>query len=221
MVTSAERRHAKSRRLLERKAVTAVNGELREEHLTDEEALFVEAYLGNGGNATRAYRTVRPQVKNGSAGTEGWRMLQLPQVQAALQARRQEWFTRLEMGGDEALALIALRARADIGEFFDEKGNPLPIPRLPAALRLAIKSWKPDGTVVLYDALKAAELMAMATGRLRSTVNLVHNFDHARYLAGLDTPAGPEAPPAAPARESPHLAPGPDPGDRGEPGPTG
>ena len=41
--------------------------------------------------------------------------------------------------GDEALALISARARADIAEALDEKGRLLPLEHWPESLRLAIR----------------------------------------------------------------------------------
>lgn len=159
--------------------------------------LFIMEYLSNGGNATAAYRSAHNgRVKDTTAASEASKLLRIPKVRARIDAGRQERYKRLAMQGDEAIALLSLRARADIGDLFDSKGKLLELHEMPETARLAIKSIRADGTVVLHDALKASELMAIATGRLKNTLNLNHNFDHAKHLAGLDDPAGPEpAPP--------------------------
>jgi hypothetical protein len=160
--------------------------------LNDRQRLFIEAYVQNGGNASAAYRTcIAPKVTTDStAGVEGWRMLRIPKIAAVLEKRRQERFKRLQMQGDEALALIALRARADVADAYDSNGKLLPINRWPESLRLACRvRGDKDGNVEwqLPDGLKAAELMAIATGKLKTSQNVIV-FNHAEYLAGLDTP---------------------------------
>ena len=111
--------------------------------LTPFEAFFVEAYILNGGNATRAYRTARgggpSSVKDSTCAVEGCKLLRLPKIRTALEARRQERFQALQMEGDEALALISMRARADLGEAFDERGELLPFHLWPESLRLACR----------------------------------------------------------------------------------
>jgi hypothetical protein len=92
------------------------------------------------------------------------------------------------MDADEALALISMIARADIGDAFDQNGRQLPIHLWPDSLRIAVKSIKPGpfgDTITLHDALRAAELMAQAGGKLRNSVNVT--FDHAKYL-GAEPP---------------------------------
>ena len=162
--------------------------------LTPFEVSFVEAYILNGGNATRAYRTARgggpSSVKDSTCAVEGCKLLRLPKIRTALEARRQERFQALQMEGDEALALISMRARADLGEAFDERGELLPFHLWPESLRLACRvRCDKDGRLEwqFSDGLRAAELMAIATGKLKTNVLQVQ-FDHASYLAGLDTP---------------------------------
>ena len=162
------------------------------------ERLFVEAYVLNGGNATRAYLAAAGHVKETTAAVEGWKLLRLPKVQHAIETRRAERFKALQMEGDEALALIAMRARANLAEAFDDTGKLLPFHLWPESLQLAVR-WRINENghleVQHADGLKAAELMAIAAGRLKN--NLLHvQFDHASYLAGLDEPPverGPDA----------------------------
>ena len=162
--------------------------------LNSRERMFVEAYVLNGGNATRAYLAAHPDVKETSAAVEGWKVLRKPKVEAALEKRRAERYRALQMEGDEALALIAMRARADVADAYDARGRLLPFHQWPQALRLACRTRSDkDGNVewAFPDGLKASELMAIATGKLKTNVLQVQ-FDHAAHLAGLDEPPPPE-----------------------------
>ena len=129
-------------------------------------------------------------MKASSAASLGWRMLRKVKVRAAVDRRRAERFQALQMEGDEALALISMRARADLAEAMDERGRLLPFHQWPESLRLACRTRSDkDGNVEWQfpDGLKASELMAVATGKLKTNVLQV-TFDHASYLAGLDDP---------------------------------
>lgn len=67
------------------------------------------------------------------------------------------------MDGDEALEGITRHARADIGRLFKD-GKLLPIDQWPADVRDSVKSIKPTPfgvAIVMYDKLKARELMAL------------------------------------------------------------
>ena len=166
--------------------------------LTPFEAFFVEAYILNGGNATRAYRAARgggpSSVKDSTCAVEGCKLLRLPKVRTALEARRQARFQALQMEGDEALALLAVRARANLADAYDERGKLLPFHLWPESLQFACRArCDKDGHVEwqFYDGLKAAELMAIASGTLKTNALQVQ-FDHAAYLAGTDEPPAKE-----------------------------
>ena len=110
------------------------------EGLSPRERLFVEAYVLNGGNATRAYQAcMHPSVKASSAASQGWRMLRNVKVRAAVDRRRAERFQALQMEGDEALALISMRARANLADAYDERGQLLPFHLWPESLQLACR----------------------------------------------------------------------------------
>jgi len=162
------------------------------EGLGPRERLFVEAYVLSGGNATKAYQACMAPVivKASSAASLGWRMLRTVKVRAAIDRRRAERFQALQMEADEALALIALRARANLADAYDDGGKLLPFHQWPESLQLACR-WRidKDGQLEVQhsDGLKATELMAIAAGKLKSKV-LEVQFDHAGYLAGLDEP---------------------------------
>jgi hypothetical protein len=88
-----------AQRMRDAKAAKRVSPDAPE--LTAFEGFFVEAYILNGGNATRAYRTARGggplSVKDSTCAVEGCRLLRLPKIRAALEARRQERFRALRM----------------------------------------------------------------------------------------------------------------------------
>ena len=135
--------------------------------LTAREALFVEAYVLNGGNATRAYQVcLHPKpVSDASAAVLGWRLLRTVKVAAALEKRREQQMKLLQMAGEEALALISMRARADVAAACDARGRLLPFHLWPESLRLAARTRRDkDGQIEwqFADGLKAAELMAIA-----------------------------------------------------------
>lgn len=147
---------------------------------------FTLEYVANGGNATAAYAAVRPTCRRSTCATEGYKLLRKPEIAKAIKKAQEEHWQRLKMEGTEALALISMRARVDVGLMFDGNGNRLPICDWPAALRVCVKSIKagPHGdTITFYDGLRAAELMARAAGKLGSEAT--PGFDHIAYLAAL------------------------------------
>jgi len=156
--------------------------------LTPAQELFVAAYLNNGANGTRAYMESHPRASVLTAGVEACKLLREPKIAARLAGGRAEQFKRWAMQGDEAIGLLAIRARANLAHIpRDAKGVMLPIELWPEDLQLAVREVK-DGEVKLYDGLKAAELMAVATGRLRSKLDVDHTFNHLDLLAGSDKP---------------------------------
>jgi phage terminase small subunit len=158
--------------------------------LTNGQLLFAQAYLENGCNGARAYRETHPKANNQTCQVEACRLLREPKVRAFVDAGLAERRKRMAMEGDEAIALLSARARANLTHAYDGQGKLLPFELWPIELQLALKSHDGD-KVTLHDGLKAAELMARATGRLKDSVDLTHKFDHAKHLAGIDTPPPP------------------------------
>lgn len=156
---------------------------------------FALAYLANGENALAAYQATHPKAKTSTAGTEGHRTLKKPQVIAFLKTERAERKKRLRMDADEALEGITRHARGDLRKLFKD-GKLLPIEQWPDDIADCVKTLKrlPDGgfTLMLYDKLKARELMAIAGGELKNQHEHKHTFDHAAYL-GAEPPEGDEA----------------------------
>lgn len=133
---------------------------------------FCLEYLGNGFNATAAYKAAYPGVTDGSARTNGWRMLANADVRAFLAPRLERRWTQLQISGDEALARIALDATVDIRLLFDEQGNLLKPQDWPDEIVGSIKSVTPGpfGTKVqLVDGLAARRIILEQTGKLKTT----------------------------------------------------
>jgi hypothetical protein len=119
-------------------------------------------------------------------------MLRIAKVEDFIEREQTARRKRLQMNADEALALISIVARADIGDAYDKKGKLLPIHQWPDSLRLAVKGIKPGpfgDTIVLNDRLKALELLLTAEGRLRNKVDLSHSVEDVVALLAAKTPA--------------------------------
>ena len=152
--------------------------------LTPTQVAFVLAYEANGWNATQAYLRTHPNCRSsGAAAVEGLRTLRNPKVARVLEQTRKDRARRLNMDADEAAMLTAIRARADIRLAFDHNGKPVAPVDWPDELAKAVKTLRPDGTIVLLDQQRATETILQMHGKLRSTV-AVNHFDHVAYLAG-------------------------------------
>lgn len=154
--------------------------------------LFALRYLANGRNATLAYMDTHPRVKRTTAAAEGSKLLRNPKVEAIVHREVEAQRARLRMEADEALIGISNLGRSDIRRLYDEQGNILPIKLWPDDVADCVKAVQPTPTgwkLVLYDKLKARELMAIAGGKLRNQHDHKHTFDHAKYL-GAEPPAG-------------------------------
>lgn len=159
------------------------------DELTQGEELFALEYLANGYNATAAYRTVHPKASDTTAATQGYRCLRKPQIAAFIAREQKERRARLRMDADEALEGITRHARADIRKLFKD-GKLIPVDQWPGEIADAVKAIKhtPFGpTIVMYDKLKALELMAIAGGELKQKHDHKHAFDHASFL-GAEPP---------------------------------
>jgi hypothetical protein len=153
------------------------------------ELLFVEAYCGvAGGNATEAYRIAGFKSTHASAGPNAGRLIKKDRVAKAIAARTALRIRKLIMDGDEALERISTFARADMRKLFPPDH---PIAKLPAEVAMCIKSVTPGkyGTrLELIDPLRANELMAKATGKLKETVKVEHTLEEIMALANQPQP---------------------------------
>lgn len=135
------------------------------------ELLFVEAYCGVAGyNATTAYRLAGFRSKSRSAAsTNASHLMARDRVAKAIARRLGERIRQVEgaMDGDEALKRIAAMGRGDIRKVLPVRH---PLKTLPddAALLIRSVSPTPNGLrVEIHDALRACELVARATGKLK------------------------------------------------------
>lgn len=104
-------------------------------------------------------------------------------VRDAIHAGREARWARLRMEGDEALALVALHARADIAELFGEDGELLKPHLWPDALRLCIDAVDLEkGKVKLVSKGAAVRTLLEQTGKLASVGDGVGAI--AKLLAG-------------------------------------
>lgn len=161
--------------------------------LTKQQAVFYRAYLANGGNATRSYLEAYPLCRNhNTAAVEGSRLIREPKIAAKILEATEARYKALEMKADEAVALMAHRARMNITRAYNpETGLLLPPYLWPEELQVCLKSIKPGpfgDSYVLTDPLRAGEIILTMTGKLKSKLELNLQFDHAGYLAGNDSP---------------------------------
>ena len=164
--------------------VRSPSGQAQPCGLTGTQARFILEYEANGRNATRAYMRTHPNCRSaGAAAVEGLRTLRNPKVARVLEQVQKDRARRLTMDADEAAMLTAIRARADLRLAFNHNGELLAPGDWPDELAKAIKSYKPDGTIVLLDQQRATETILQMHGKLKSTV-AVNHFDHVAYLAG-------------------------------------
>lgn len=174
-----KRQHRKQRPL-------EADGEpVRDPHgLRPRELLFVEAYCGAANfNATKAlelagYKRIRQN---------GCRLLTKDYIADAIAARLAVRAQKLIMDGDEALERISRFGRADIRKLFPADHV---YQKLPDEIALCIKSitaTRYGDRLELYDALKAAELMAKVAGKLKETVKVEHALEDILAAANAAT----------------------------------
>lgn len=163
--------------LAEAQAETAkrVEGLLENPHgLTPFELLFVEAYCGVARfSAHKAFQVAGYKGVGSVARSNAIKILAKDRVQRAVADRLGARIKQLRiMDGDEALERISIMARGDIGQVLSPDD---PLGKLPEEARLLIKSVRPTKfgrSIELYDALRAAEILAKAGGRLKETVHV-------------------------------------------------
>jgi len=155
------------------------------------EELFALDYLANGYNATAAYRSVHPKCSQRTAEVNGSRLLRKAEVRAFIEREQKERQKRLRMDADEALEGITRHARANIRKLFKD-GRLLPMNQWPDDIADCVKSIKHSRfgpTIVMSDALRALELMAVANGVLKQKhQHGASPFDHAA-LVGAEPPS--------------------------------
>lgn len=126
-----------------------------------------DKYLGNG---ARAYAEAYPanQTYEGVCVCAS-QLLRSPKVREAVDALRQKRWERMQMSGDEALALVAGDARADIRLLFNEKGELLKPCDWPDDIAASVEAVDiVNGKVKLAGKAAARRAVLEQTGKLKN-----------------------------------------------------
>ena len=179
---------SKSRARRPRKALGAgrVPSAAKVEELSIAARAFVQLYDTNGNNGTKAYLELHPNVKRTTAAVEACKLLRNPKIAAKLLELRRDRWQRLQMDADEALALVAQDARADIRDLFGKDWKLLPPSQWPDSIARCVKGVRPGvaGTaVVLNDSLAARRLILELAGEVEGPAEVLGSTI-ARILAG-------------------------------------
>lgn len=152
------------------KLTPGLDAPLRPETLNPSQYEFCLNYLANGFNATAAYKAAYPRATIRSARELGHRLLTKVDIRAFLAAQVNEHWKALQMTGDEALARVAMAARADIRLLFDDEDHLLPPHLWPDEIAYAVEAFHFNGhggwTVRLVKKLAGLRLILEHTGRL-------------------------------------------------------
>lgn len=110
--------------------------------------LFVENYLGNGGNATKA--AIDAGVSPGSARVTACRWLKQLDIKTTLAERGKEVLAEAGLSSQRWAKEMESIAHFDPAEMYDEDGKVIPIHLLPEHVRRAIASVKGAGDTLEY-----------------------------------------------------------------------
>lgn len=109
-------------------------------------ALFVEAYIANGGNATEAAKTAGYSPK--TAYSAGGRLLKDVEIAAEVEKRRSQVIItaqeKTQLTADEVIASLARDLRFDPAKLLNEHGTMKPIHEIDEDTRLALRSFEFD-----------------------------------------------------------------------------
>ena len=135
--------------------------------LTPAQYQFTLEYVANGFNATAAYRAAHPNVTYATARMEGSRTLAKPCIRAVIERRLRNHWEGLHMSGDEALARVALDARADIRMLFDAAGKLLKPDEWPDEIANSVEVVEFErGKVKLVSKATARRIILEVTGKV-------------------------------------------------------
>ena len=117
----------------------------------DRRKLFVEAYIANGGNATKAALSAGFSAK--TAGSQGHDLLKHPEIVLKLQERRQSLASSYELTSEAVIKSLAQAVYFDPRKLYDEHGNLKPIQDLDddtaaAISGLEVSEIRNDGVVI-------------------------------------------------------------------------
>ena len=97
--------------------------------LTDIEERFALEYIKDQ-NGVRAYKAIKPNVSDGSAGTLANRLLKKVQIQTFIAERTKTIANRMELSAERTMREIARLAYFDPRKLFDKDGRPLSLNEL-------------------------------------------------------------------------------------------
>jgi hypothetical protein len=154
------------------------------EELNLQQKDFVRLYDKYLGNGARAYAEAYPGCESyGAACAAASRLLRSVNVRSAVDALRAKRWERMQMSGDEALALMGNNARADVRQLFDDNGELLKPQDWPDDVAAAVESVDlVNGKVKLASKAQAQRVILEQTGKLKNP--LEGGFDRLAMLLG-------------------------------------
>lgn len=107
---------------------------------SDRKAVFVEAYIANGGNATEAAKTAGYSPK--TAYSQGQRLLKDVEIKQRLEHRQEKLARKYELTTEAVIAELAKIVHFDPRRALDENGAVLPVHLWPDDVAAAIASFE-------------------------------------------------------------------------------
>lgn len=104
----------------------------------ERKALFVEAYIANGGNATEAAKAAGYSAA--TARSQGSRLLTDADIKASVAARAQETAQKYELNTELVVRSIVQELTFDPAKLYGQDGRLLAITELPEDIRMALTS---------------------------------------------------------------------------------
>lgn len=96
----------------------------------ERDARFVEAYFSSRENATEAYLAIKPHVTRQTAGVEGHRLLKIPRIHKAIEARRDALRAQFALTTDRVFQEHARISYFNPKKLVDAKGKSIPLHQL-------------------------------------------------------------------------------------------
>lgn len=112
--------------------------------VAEREAVFIEAYIANGGNGTQAAREAG--YAESGARRSAFKLLQRPAVIKALSARREKLARTYELTTESVIAELSKIVHADPRRMFAENGTLLPVKEWPDDVAGMVASIEVDET---------------------------------------------------------------------------
>lgn len=151
---------------------------------TDDE-MFLVLYVANGFNACQAWMSVHPNASAAAARVSACRKLTTANVKARLAELLEDRWKGIHMTGDEVLARVAMDARSDPRQLFDEKGKLLDPHDWPDDIANSIESVKvkPEGVEIKLASKTAARRTILEiTGKVKGAAGTIDELADAMRL---------------------------------------